>query len=134
MFKRKLREIRLHNFIIVCWYGYCRYGEVGCDPKKGGPPGGPRCWKSTSLGYKWPQKLIIICCYGYCGYSEADCDPKMGGPPGGPQSVKNAYFDYKLRQKLIIIFSYGSYGYSEVGDDHTKKGASICFKLLIAKV
>ena len=36
VFKRKLREIRLQKLIINCWYGYCRYGEVGCDPKMGG--------------------------------------------------------------------------------------------------
>ena len=41
VFKRKLREIQLQKLIIICWYGYCGYGEVGCDPKMGGgPPGG----------------------------------------------------------------------------------------------
>ena len=31
----------LQNLIITCWYGYCGYGKVGCDPKMGGgPPGG----------------------------------------------------------------------------------------------
>ena len=28
----------LQNLIITCWYGYCGYGEVGCDPKMGGGP------------------------------------------------------------------------------------------------
>ena len=34
-----------------CWYGYCGYGEVGCDPKMGAgiSPGGPQCWKNTSF-------------------------------------------------------------------------------------
>ena len=45
VFKRKLREIQLQKLIIICWYGYCGYGDVGCDPKMGGgtPPGGPQC-------------------------------------------------------------------------------------------
>ena len=45
VFKRKLREIQLQKLIVICWYGYCGYGEVGCDPKMGGgnPPGGTQC-------------------------------------------------------------------------------------------
>ena len=30
----------LQKLIIICWYGYCGYGEVGYDPKMGG--GTPR--------------------------------------------------------------------------------------------
>ena len=41
VFKRKLQVIQLQKLILICWYGYCGYGEVGCDPKwVGGPPGG----------------------------------------------------------------------------------------------
>ena len=40
VFKRKLQEIQPQKLIIICWYGYCGYDEVGCDPKMGG--GTPR--------------------------------------------------------------------------------------------
>ena len=83
----------MQKLIIICWYGYCGYGKVSCDRKMGDPHGGPRCWKNTSLGYKWLQKLIIICCYGYCGYVEVDSDPKVGGgPPRGVLKVEKRLY------------------------------------------
>ena len=44
VFKPKLWEIRLQKLIIICWYGYCGYSDVGFGPEMGGgaPPGAPR--------------------------------------------------------------------------------------------
>ena len=62
----------LQKLIITCWYGYCGYGEVGCDPKMGGgPPGGifPTPLRTDWTSVVWPRHTFVFLTVIYCKFN-----------------------------------------------------------------